>query len=99
MCPIATLSGVCTGSDPLTILFGSTWPFPAATIGRLYPDRYAYLSAFETSLKAATANGFLLPADEPEAMRHAAEQYPSAEPEEEGDTPTHRPRTGRIAVP
>jgi hypothetical protein len=79
--PLATLSGVCAGSDPLTILFGSTRPFPAATIHRLYPGQAAYLNAFETSLKAATGAGFLLPADEPAIMSLAAEQYLSAERE------------------
>lgn len=84
--PIATLSGVCAGTDPLTILFGSTRPFPAATIHRLYPDEAAYLSAFEASLKTVTAAGFLLSADEPEIMGLAAQQYRFAEHESEGST-------------
>lgn len=86
--PLGTLSGVCTGTDPLTILFGSTRPFPAATIHRLHPDQSAYLNTLETSLKAVTAAGFLLlPADEPEIMGLAAEQYVFAEHEAEGCPP------------
>lgn len=73
--PVATLSGIFESSDPLSILFGCTRPFPAATIQRLYPDQAAYLNAFRASLKSAIADGFLLPADEPEIMGLAAEQY------------------------
>lgn len=81
--PIAALSGVCAGTDPLTILLGSTRPFPAVTIRRLYPDQAAYLNAFEASLKTVTAAGFLLSADEPEIMGLAAQQYLFAKHESE----------------
>jgi hypothetical protein len=76
--PIAGLSGVFQGSDPLSILFGSTRPFPAATLHRLYVGQAAYLKAFQASLRQATAAGFLLPADEPEITSLAAVQYDHA---------------------
>lgn len=79
--PIATLSGIWPGSDPLSILFGCTRPFPTATLHRLYRDQADYLHAFEASLKRVTAAGFLLPADEPDIMALAAEQYVLAERE------------------
>lgn len=77
--PVATLSGVFESSDPLSILFGSTRPFPAAAIRRRYPDQAAYLKAFRASLTSATTAGFLLPADEPEIMGLAAQQYRRAQ--------------------
>jgi hypothetical protein len=84
--PIATLSGISGGTDPLSILLGVTRPFPPATLQRLYPDQTAYLNAFQASLRTATTSGFILPTDNAEILALAAEQHRSAHQEAERST-------------
>jgi hypothetical protein len=60
-------------------LFGTTTPFDAATLARLYPTRAAYVRAFTAATRKLAAQGFLLPADERAAL-FAAEQAPIPAP-------------------
>ena len=71
--PVAALSGV--PSDPSTVLcllFGSTHPFDAATLARLYPSQAAYNAAYTQATDAAIAAGHLLPADRAQLLADAA---------------------------
>ena len=77
--PAARLSGLGNGGNIMAGLFGSSEPFDAATLAKLYPGGKAeYLRRFKTSLDAATAKGFLLPADSAEIRALAEAMYPSA---------------------
>ena len=59
--PTSTLSGdPAPGSPPLCQAFGSTTPFDAATLARLYPDHDSYVEAFTASTEAAVDAGFIL---------------------------------------
>ena len=73
--PTAALSGQ-TPADAsiLCSLFGSTMPFDAATLVRLYHDRSGYLAAYGRALASAVRNGFVLPADRG-ALLSQAEQF------------------------
>ena len=69
--PVSTLSGEPAPSGPpFCALFGSTTPFDAATLARLYPTHDAYVSAFTASTEAAVRAGFIL---RPEADEMIAE--------------------------
>jgi Alpha/beta hydrolase domain len=56
-------------------LFGTTVPFDAATLAKLYPTHNAYVRAFTAATRKLAAQGFLLPDDERAAL-FAAEQAP-----------------------
>jgi Alpha/beta hydrolase domain len=72
--PVYTLSGEpAPDSPPLCRLFGSTTPFDAATLARLYPTHDAYVSAFTASTEAAVDAGFIL-RPEADEMIATAEQ-------------------------
>jgi hypothetical protein len=59
--PVAALSGEPTpGAPPFCASFGSTTPFDAATLARLYPDHAAYVDAFTASTEEAVDAGFIL---------------------------------------
>jgi hypothetical protein len=59
--PVSTLSGEsASGGPPFCSGFGSTTPFDAATIARLYPDHAAYVDAFTASTEATVDAGFIL---------------------------------------
>jgi hypothetical protein len=83
--PIAALTG--TGNAPADAnpvsafcrLFGTTTPFDAATLARLYPTHAAYVTAFTAATRSLTAQGFLLPADAQAAL-FTAEQAPVPRP-------------------
>jgi hypothetical protein len=65
--PVAVLSGDAPAdASELCILFGSTLPFDGATLRRLYGDEARYRAAYEESLDAVVAAGFVLDGD-----RHA----------------------------
>ena len=73
--PVSRLSGEpAVGGQPFCRLFGSTTPFDAATLARLYPTHDAYLSAFTASAEAAVDAGFIL---RPEADEMIAEAQQS----------------------
>jgi hypothetical protein len=62
--PIATLSGLGQPAIPLiTSLFGTTKLFDDATLSRLYPDHWTYVTAVGKSTDAAIQAGFLMPED------------------------------------
>jgi hypothetical protein len=74
--PVSTLSGEpALGGSPFCHLFGSTTPFDAATLARLYRTHDAYVSAFSASAEAAVDAGFIL---RPEADEMIAEAQQSA---------------------
>ncbi len=83
--PTATLTG--TGNRPadtnpvsgFCVLFGTTTPFSAATLSRLYPTHADYVRAFTAAANRLARQGFLLPADRAEAL-FAAEQAPVPAP-------------------
>lgn len=52
-------------------LFGSTLPLPADRLRELWPDRAAYLAAYERATDAAVAAGFVLPEDRAELLSEA----------------------------
>jgi hypothetical protein len=72
--PIAALSGEpAPDSPPPCASFGTTVPFDAATLARLYPDNDAYVEAYTASTEAAVDAGFLL-RPEADAMIAAVQQ-------------------------
>jgi Alpha/beta hydrolase domain len=75
--PTAKLSGFGNSGGPYGFLVGSTQPFDAATLARLYPGGKAdYLKKFDVSLESAVKAGFVLPADEAEIRAIAADDWP-----------------------
>ena len=71
--PIAKLSGFGNTGGPFGFLVGTTQPFDAAELSKLYPGGKAdYLKRFDASLGAAVKGGFILPADEAEIRALAA---------------------------
>jgi hypothetical protein len=62
--PVAALSGE-PGPNPSTIclLLGSTKPFSAARLRRLYPSRSAYVQRYNAAADATIEAGFVLPED------------------------------------
>jgi hypothetical protein len=83
--PTATLTG--TGNKPadtnpvsgFCVLFGTTTPFTAATLSRLYPTHADYVRAFTAAADRLARQGFLLPADRA-ALLFTAEQAPVPAP-------------------
>jgi hypothetical protein len=72
--PTSALSGdPLPGSPPLCQSFGSTTPFDADTLARLYPDHDSYVAAFTASTEAAVDAGFIL-RPEADEMIATAEQ-------------------------
>ena len=72
--PISTLSGApAPKATTLCSLFGSTTPFTAATLVRLYHDKAGYLAAYQKALDRAIAAGFLLPADRAQLLSQAGQ--------------------------
>ena len=77
--PIARLSGLGNTGGPFGFLFGTTTPYDAATLARLYPGGKAdYLKTFDASLERAVTGGFILPADAPEIRALAAANWPAS---------------------
>ena len=75
--PTMRLSGISKGGNIMSSLFGTSEPFDAATLQRLYPGgRAEYLAHFEVSLDAAIKAGQILPADRREILDLAALMYP-----------------------
>jgi Alpha/beta hydrolase domain len=73
--PIATLSGLGQPGD-LAQLFGSSLPFDAATLDRLYPGGVVEFGArFDAATNDAVAAGFLLAADAEEIMALGRAMY------------------------
>jgi hypothetical protein len=75
--PVAVLSGLGNGGDPLSFLAGSTIPFNAVALRSRYPTRADYLERFGEAAAAAEAAGFILAADVPEITAIAAINGPS----------------------
>ena len=76
--PTARLSGFGNTGGPFGFLVGTTEPFDAATLARLYPGGKAeYLKRFDASLDRAVKGGFILKADAPEIRALAAENWPA----------------------
>ncbi|GAA3818140.1 alpha/beta hydrolase domain-containing protein [Sphaerisporangium flaviroseum] len=79
--PTATLTGTGNGpadTNPISAfcrLFGTTTPFDAATLARLYPTHAAYVRAFGAATRKLAAQGFLLPSGAQAAL-FTAEQAP-----------------------
>jgi hypothetical protein len=76
--PTAKLSGFGNTGGPYGFLVGTTAPFDAATLAKLYPGGKAdYLKKFDASLARSVSAGFILPADRAEIHALAAAGYPS----------------------
>ena len=77
--PTAKLSGFGNVGGPYGFLVGTTEPFDAATLSKLYPGGKAdYLKAFDASLARTVKGGFILKADEPEIRALAAANWPGS---------------------
>ena len=77
--PTAKLSGFGNKGGPYGFLVGSTEPFDAATLAKLYPGGKAdYLKTFDASLSRAVKAGFILPADQDEIRAIAAADWPGS---------------------
>jgi hypothetical protein len=71
--PVATYSGVGNSGNPQAWLAGTTVPFDAPTLERLYPGgRSDYISRFSAALDATIKHGFVLPDDREEILQLAA---------------------------
>ena len=71
--PVATIRG--SGQPPSNLfcsLFGTTTPFDAAKLASLYRNHGAFVSQWNKAVAAATAAGFVLPADAPKLKVSAA---------------------------
>jgi hypothetical protein len=67
------LSGFGQSGTEFAFLFGTTRPFDAATLARLYPGgSEEFLARFEKATDEALARGSLLEADAPEIRALAA---------------------------
>ena len=77
--PVATLSGA-PSPNPTTIclLVGSTKPFTAAQLAKLYPSRAEYLKRFDADADAAIKAGFVLPQDRAALLAFAEPQMIAA---------------------
>jgi hypothetical protein len=78
--PTSRLSGLVAGLGQvprgLADLLGTTEPFHAEVLARLYPGgKPEYLGKFSASLKSAIGAGFILPADEAEIKALAAYSF------------------------
>ncbi len=69
--PVAAL-GSQGNSGGFCFLFGSTVPYTAAHLARLYRTHGQFVSAWARAVKSDGANGFLLPADAIELLHSAA---------------------------
>jgi alpha/beta hydrolase family protein len=70
--PVAAYSGVAPDTASIICrLFGTTHPFDAATLHRLYPTKAAYLTAFTNATDKAITSGYILPADRAELLAQA----------------------------
>ncbi len=75
--PTAVLSGLGQSGGTFGFLFGTTQPFDAATLEKLYPGGKAdYLARFGAALDAAIAAGFILGDDREEIVGLATAAYP-----------------------
>jgi hypothetical protein len=76
--PAARLSGLpTTTTNVMAVLFGTSEPFDATTLVKLYPGgKVEYLKRFEASLDSSIKAGFILPADRGEILSLAALMYP-----------------------
>jgi hypothetical protein len=71
--PTAVLSGFGQSGTEFAFLFGTTRPFDATTLARLYPGgRSEFLARFQEATDEALARGFLLEADAAEIRALAA---------------------------
>lgn len=69
--PVRVLSGEPGGDDEVgCLLFGSTQPMPKRRLADLYPDRAAYVTAYDAAVDEAVAAGYVLEED-----RTALETY------------------------
>ncbi len=76
--PTGKLSGFGNTGGPFGFLVGSTEPYDAATLKKLYPGgKDDYLKAFDTALARSVKAGFILSADQAEIHALAAATYPS----------------------
>lgn len=76
--PTARHSGLGNSGGPLGFLAGSTEPFDAATLQRLYPGGKAgYMVRFNAALARAVKAGFILPADQTDIRELADAMYPT----------------------
>ena len=78
--PTSRLSGLVAGLGQaprgLPDLLGTTEPFHAEVLAKLYPGgKTEYLGKFSASLKTAIGAGFILPADETEIKALAAQSF------------------------
>jgi hypothetical protein len=77
--PTAKLSGMGNTGGPFGFLFGTTEPYDAATLARLYPGGKAdYLKKFDASLASAVKGGFILSADQAEIRALAEANWPGS---------------------
>jgi hypothetical protein len=75
--PTAVLSGLGQTGGVFGFLFGTTTPFDAATLARLYPGgKTDHLTRFAAALDQSIAAGFILPDDRAEIAGLAAAAYP-----------------------
>ncbi|HEX7943118.1 MAG TPA: alpha/beta hydrolase domain-containing protein, partial [Phenylobacterium sp.] len=76
--PTAKTSGFGNSGGAFGFLVGSTEPFDAATLARLYPGgKPDYLKKFDAALARAVRAGFILPADQAEIRALAEASYPA----------------------
>lgn len=61
--PIAVLSGLGQAGESFCGLFGTTTPFDAAQFSALYPDRDAFVTAWNGAVDMAVASGAVLAID------------------------------------
>ena len=74
--PTCRLSGLGQTGETFAVLFGTTEPFDSGALRARYPGgRAEYLDAFEASLDATIAAGFLRPADRAEILALAEASY------------------------
>jgi hypothetical protein len=77
--PTAKLSGMGNTGGPFGFLFGTTQPYDAATLSKLYPGGKAdYLKKFDASLEKSVKAGYILPADQAEIRALADANWPGA---------------------
>ena len=74
--PIGTLSGLGQSGGVFGFLFGTTKPFDAAKVARLYPGgKRDYLAQFLRALDDAVSKGFLVAEDREEIATVAAASF------------------------
>jgi alpha/beta hydrolase family protein len=75
--PVAVLSGLGNGGNPLSFLSGSTVPLSTEVLAKLYASRDDYVAQFTAATSAAVAAGFVLEDDGPEMIGIATRNAPS----------------------